>query len=85
MAGVGGEATKLPKKPSPRLRRRRVMILTDEYGRPLPKGTVVDLQPHSPHTAVVGYNGWNQQVIGHNSKQHGRAVISNPEVFNDFG
>jgi len=60
------------------------MILTDEYGRPLPKGTVVDLQPYSPHTAVVGYNGW-VQVIGHNSKQHGRALISRPEEFNDFG
>lgn len=61
------------------------MILTDEYERPLPKGTVLDLQPYSPHTVVVGYNECSLQVIGHNSKQHGRAVISWPEEFNDAG
>jgi hypothetical protein len=61
------------------------MILTDEYERPLPKGTVLDLQPYSPHTVVVGYNEWGLQVIGHNSKQQGRAVISWPEEFNDAG
>jgi hypothetical protein len=61
------------------------MILTDEYGRPLPKGTILDLQPHSPHTVVVGYNSWGQQVIGHNSKRHGRAVVAWPKEFNDGG
>ena len=39
------------------------MILTDEFERPLPKGTVLDLQPYSPHTVVVGYNEWGLQVI----------------------
>lgn len=61
------------------------MILTDEYGRPLPKGTVLDLQPNSPHTVVVGYDQCNRQVIGHNSKDHGRVVISWPEEFNAGG
>jgi hypothetical protein len=61
------------------------MILTDDYGRPLPTGTVLDLQPYSPHTVIVGYNEWGQQVVGHNSKQQGRAVISWPEEFNDLG
>lgn len=61
------------------------MILTDQYGRPLPTGTVLDLQPYSPHTVIVGYDERGQQVIGHNSKQHGRAVISWPEEFNDLG
>jgi hypothetical protein len=60
------------------------MILTDEFQRPLPKGTILDLQPYSPHTVVVGYKD-GQQVIGHNSKDHGRAVISWPEEFKAGG
>ena len=60
-------------------------ILTAEYEQPLPTGTVLDLQPYSPHTVIVGYNEWGQQVVGHNSKLQGRAVISWPEEFNDLG
>jgi hypothetical protein len=61
------------------------MILTDEYGQPLPEGTILDLQPRSPHTVVVGYDEWGQQIIGHNSKDHRQAVLSWPEEFNDSG
>ena len=61
------------------------VVLTDEHGTLLPMGTVTDLQPYSPHTVIVGYDASGQQVIGHNSKDHGRAVVSWPEVFNDGG
>jgi hypothetical protein len=61
------------------------MVLTCEHGKPLLKGTVLDLQPYSPHTVVVGYDASGRQVIGHNSKQHGRAVLSWPEEFNEHG
>lgn len=59
------------------------VVLACEHGKPLPKGTVVDLLPYSPHTGVIGYEAAGQQIIGHNSKQHGKAVLSWPEEFND--
>jgi hypothetical protein len=59
------------------------MVLTDEFGNLLPKGTTVLLWPHSPHVGTVGYTPWGLQVVGHNSKQHGRVVITWPEEFND--
>lgn len=59
------------------------MILTDEYGIPLPKGTAIDLQPDSPHTGIIDYLATGEQVVIHNSKQHGRAVVTWPEEFND--
>jgi hypothetical protein len=58
------------------------MVFTDEFGRLLPKGTAIDLQPSSPHTGIVGYTPAGEQVVGHNSKQHG-AVITWPRDFND--
>lgn len=61
------------------------LILTCEHGKPLPKGTICDLEPYSPHTVVVGYDDSGQQIIGHNSKQHRRAVLSWPEEFNEGG
>jgi hypothetical protein len=60
------------------------VILTDEYGNPLPTGTAVDLQPYSPHAGVIGYTPTGEQVLAHNSKQHHRAVVTWPEEFNDF-
>jgi hypothetical protein len=39
--------------------------------------------PHSPHAGIIGYLETGQQVVAHNSKQHGRAVITLPEHFND--
>lgn len=60
------------------------MTFTDEYGNPLPKGTAIDLQPYSPHAGIIGYLPSGQQVVAHNSKQHGRAVVTLPEDFNDF-
>jgi hypothetical protein len=59
------------------------MVITDDYGKLLPKGAVIDLMPHSPHAGIVGYTETGQQVVAHNSKQHGRAVITLPESFND--
>ena len=61
------------------------VILGCQHGKPLPKGTILDLQPYSPHTVVIGYDASGQQIIGHNSKQHGKAVLSWPEEFNDYG
>ncbi len=61
-----------------------LVIFTDEYGDPLPKGTAIDLQPHSPHTGLIGYLPTGEQVVAHNSKQRGRAVVTWPEEFNDF-
>jgi hypothetical protein len=60
-------------------------VLTDEYGSLLPTGTVADLHPRSPHTVVIGYDASGQQIIGHNSKEHGESVLSWPEVFTDGG
>lgn len=59
------------------------MVITDERGTLLPKGAVIDLMPHSPHAGIVGYLETGQQVVAHNSKQHGRAVITLPDGFND--
>jgi hypothetical protein len=59
------------------------MAFADEYGNLLPKGTAIDLQPFSPHSGVIGYTATGEQVVGHNSKQHGRAVITWPHDFND--
>jgi hypothetical protein len=61
------------------------MMMVDQRGRPLPKGTAIDLMPYSPHAGVVGYTEVGQQVIAHNSKRHGRAVITLPEDFNEGG
>jgi hypothetical protein len=58
------------------------MIFTDQNGNPLPLGTAIDLQPHSPHAGIIGYLPDGRQVVGHNSKQHGRAVVSWPQEFN---
>jgi hypothetical protein len=52
------------------------MILLDEQGIPLPKGTVVVV---GIHVGVVGYLPTGGQVVGHNSKAHGKAVVSWPE------
>jgi hypothetical protein len=59
------------------------MIFVDESGRHLPKGTVIDLQPYSPHAGLIGYNAWGQQVVAHNSKKHTQAVVTWPQDFND--
>lgn len=59
------------------------MPFTDENGNLLPLGTAIDLQPRSPHAGIVGYQPSGEQVVGHNSKQHGRAVITWPEDFNN--
>lgn len=59
------------------------MVITDRFGNLLPGGTAIDLMPHSPHAGIVGYLETGQQVVAHNSKQHGRAVVTLPEVFND--
>jgi hypothetical protein len=59
------------------------VIIKDQIGNLLPKGTAIDLMPHSPHAGIVGYLPTGCQVVIHNSKQHGRAVITLPEVFND--
>jgi hypothetical protein len=59
-------------------------MFTDEYSIPLPKGTAIDLQPYSPHTGIVGYLPTGEQVVAHNSKQRGMAVVTWPEEFNDF-
>lgn len=58
------------------------MTFTDQNGNPLPLGTAIDLQPHSPHAGIIGYLPDGRQVVGHNSKQHGRAVVSWPQDFN---
>jgi len=59
------------------------MCYTDELGNFLPHGTIVDLQPRSPHTGIVGYDEFGTQVIAHNSKKFGHAVVSLPQDFND--
>jgi hypothetical protein len=61
----------------------RPMVITNECGNLLPKGAAIDLMPYSPHAGIVGYLETGQQVVAHNSKQHGRAVVTLPEVFND--
>jgi hypothetical protein len=61
------------------------MVITDEFGNLLPHGAAIDLMPHSPHAGIVGYLETGQQVVAHNSKQHGRAVVTLPEDFNDGG
>jgi len=61
------------------------MVIVDEHGRLLPMGAAIDLMPHSPHAGIVGYLETGQQVVAHNSKQHGRAVITLPEDFNNGG
>ncbi len=58
------------------------MVIVDKSGNLLPKGTAIDLMPYSPHAGIVGYLA-GQQVVAHNSKQHGRAVVTPPEGFND--
>src|SRR6267154_5257473 len=59
------------------------MHITDGHGNRLPQGTVVDLMPHSPHTGIIGYANNGQQVVAHNSKKYGKAVVTFPEEFND--
>jgi hypothetical protein len=59
------------------------MVITDQFGNLLPRGAAIDLIPHSPHAGIVGYLETGQQVVAHNSKQHGRAVVTLPEDFND--
>ncbi len=59
------------------------MVITDQFGKLLPKGASIDLMPHSPHAGIVGYLETGEQVVAHNSKQHGRAVVTLPEGFND--
>ena len=59
------------------------MTIVDESGRPLPLGAAIDLIPFSPHAGIVGYLETGQQIVAHNSKRYGRAVITLPEGFND--
>lgn len=59
------------------------MCFTDANGVPYQVGTVVDLMPYSPHAGIIGYNAAGDQVVAHNSKKDGRAVVSSPEGFND--
>jgi hypothetical protein len=59
------------------------MYYIDEQGNLLPHGTIVDLQPRSPHAGIVGYDEFGTQVVVHNSKKFGQAVVSLPEDFND--
>jgi hypothetical protein len=56
---------------------------TDERGFLLPRGTVVHLHPGSPHTGIIGYDEFGTQVVAHNSKKFGKAVVSSLEDFND--
>jgi hypothetical protein len=59
------------------------MIIKDRSGNLLPRGTAIDLMPYSPHAGIVGYLETGLQVVAHNSKDQGCAVITLPEVFND--
>jgi hypothetical protein len=59
------------------------MYYTDEQGNFLPLGTIVDLQPRSPHTGILGYDEFGTQVVAHNSKKFRQAVVSLLEDFND--
>src|SRR5260370_9371486 len=59
------------------------MFFTDEYERPLPTGPTVMLWPYSPHVGCIGYPPSGQQVVGHNSKTHGKVVVTLPEIFNE--
>jgi hypothetical protein len=59
------------------------MVITDSNENLLPHGTVVDLKPLNPHTGIVGYLPTGQQAVIHNSKKHGKAVLTLPEELND--
>lgn len=59
------------------------MMIADSNGNLLPHGTVVDLKPLNPHTGIVGYLPTGQQAVIHNSKKHGKAVLTLPEELND--
>ncbi len=55
------------------------MILTDEFNRPLPGGTVVK-DPCTMHEGIVAYER-GRQVMLHKSLSIGRAAKTDPSVF----
>lgn len=55
----------------------------DQFGVLFPEGTVLEVVSLERHQGVVAYTAMAQQVIIHNSKKLGRAVISWPNDLSD--
>ncbi|MGC1383701.1 MAG: hypothetical protein WA823_07980, partial [Candidatus Acidiferrales bacterium] len=61
---------------------RRQHAFTNEKGEPLPRGTIIMLDPFPQHCGFLDYNEWGEQILLHKSKTEG-PIISGPERFID--
>jgi hypothetical protein len=59
------------------------MVFVDQFGRPHSEGTVLEVPSLVHHQGIVAYTTFGEQVIIHNSKKLGRAVVSKAEELND--